>query len=139
MSRSISPKQIDHIGIAVRSLDDAIPLYRDVLGLELLGSERVESEQVRVAFMKIGETKIELLEPLSPESPIARHIEKRGEGIHHIALQVEGIQEELDRLADAGFRLLNKQPKPGAHGAQVAFIHPRSTRGVLYELCQPEA
>lgn len=139
MSRSISPKQIDHIGIAVRSLDDAIPLYRDVLGLELLGSERVESEQVRVAFMKIGETKIELLEPLSPESPIARHIEKRGEGIHHIALQVEGIQEELDRLADAGFRLLNKQPKPGAHGTQVAFIHPRSTRGVLYELCQPEA
>ncbi|QKG85949.1 methylmalonyl-CoA epimerase [Kroppenstedtia pulmonis] len=135
----MSPKQIDHIGIAVRSLDDAIPLYRDVLGLELLGSERVESEQVRVAFMKIGETKIELLEPLSPESPIARHIEKRGEGIHHIALQVEGIQGELDRLAEAGFHLLNKQPKPGAHGAQVAFIHPRSTRGVLYELCQPEA
>lgn len=139
MSRSISPTQIDHIGIAVQSLDDAIPLYRDVLGLELLGYETVKSEQVRVAFMKIGETKIELLEPLSPESPIARHLEKRGEGIHHIALQVEEIQEELDRLADAGLRLLNKQPKSGAHGTQVAFIHPRSTRGVLYELCQLKA
>ncbi|OYD09982.1 methylmalonyl-CoA epimerase [Paludifilum halophilum] len=134
----MSPKRIDHIGIAVRSLEQSVPLYRDVLGLKFLGYETVESEQVRVAFMEIGESRIELLEPLSPDSPIAGYMEKKGEGIHHIALRVDGIEQELDRLSASGFRLIHERPKVGAHGSRVAFVHPKSTLGVLYELCQPE-
>ncbi|SDW55083.1 methylmalonyl-CoA epimerase [Marininema mesophilum] len=137
MSNSLDPQKIDHIGIAVRSLETALPLYRDVLGLSYLGTERVDSEHVRVAFFKLGETKLELLEPTSEESAIARFIEKKGEGIHHIALRVEGIEGGLNKLSEAGLRLIHEQPKVGAGKAQVAFVHPRSTGGVLYELCEP--
>ncbi|MFD1436693.1 methylmalonyl-CoA epimerase [Kroppenstedtia eburnea] len=137
MKPVVSPEKIDHVGIAVKSLETAVPLYRDILGLPFLGEETVDSEQVRVAFFRLGEVKVELLEPTSPESPIARFIEKRGEGIHHIALSVKEIEGELEGLAAAGIRLIDERPKPGANGTQVAFLHPKSTLGVLYELCQP--
>ncbi|SFS92494.1 methylmalonyl-CoA epimerase [Marininema halotolerans] len=137
MSESLDLKKIDHIGIAVRSLEASLPLYRDIMGLTYLGMETVASEQVRVAFFKLGEAKLELLEPTSEESAIARFIEKKGEGLHHVALGVEGIDGELNKLSEAGLRLIHEQPKRGAGGAQVAFVHPRSTGGVLYELCEP--
>lgn len=137
MDPVISPKKIDHVGIAVKSLETAVPLYRDLLGLPFVGEETVESEQVRVAFFRLGEVKLELLEPTSPESPIARFIKQRGEGIHHIALRVEEIEDGLKGLEAAGIRLIHNHPKQGAKGAKIAFLHPKSTQGVLYELCQP--
>jgi len=137
MNRTVDPKKISHIGIAVRDLEAALPLYTDVLGLSLEGVETVESEGVKVAFLRIGETRIELLEPLGPDSPIASFLEKRGEGIHHIALEVDGIEERLSLLSEKGIRLINERPKQGAHGARIAFLHPKATGGVLYELCEP--
>lgn len=132
-----SPKRINHIGIAVKNLDESIQWYKEVLGLPFEGIEVIESEQVRVAFFRLGESRIELLEPLSDTSSIARHIQKRGEGIHHIALEVEGIQERLMDLASKGVSLINGEPKRGAHESLIAFLHPKSTGGVLMELCQP--
>lgn len=137
MGRTVDPQKINHIGIAVRDLDAALPLYTDVLGLPLEGVERVESEGVKVAFLRIGETRIELLEPLGPDSPIASFLEKRGEGIHHIALEVDGIEERLNLLSEKGIRLIHEHPRRGAHGAQIAFLHPKAMGGVLYELCEP--
>lgn len=137
MNRTVDPKKISHIGIAVRDLDASLPLYTEVLGLSLEGVETVESEGVKVAFLRIGETRIELLEPLGPDSPIASFLEKRGEGIHHIALEVDGIEERLSLLSEKGVRLINERPKQGAHGARIAFLHPKATGGVLYELCEP--
>ena len=137
MNKTVAPKKISHIGIAVKNLDAALPLYTDVLGLPLEGMETVESEGVRVAFLRIGETRIELLEPLSPDSPISSFLEKRGEGIHHIALEVDGIGQKLNWLSEKGVRLIHEQPKQGAHGALIAFLHPKATGGVLYELCEP--
>ncbi|PTM58582.1 methylmalonyl-CoA epimerase [Desmospora activa] len=133
----LHPHKIDHIGIAVRSLRKALPLYRDVWGMEYLGEETVVSEGVRVAFFRLGESKVELLEPLSDDSPIARFIHKRGEGVHHVALRVGNLEERLQQLKVAGIELINDQPKRGAGGNRVAFLHPRSTGGVLYELCEP--
>lgn len=130
------PRKIAHIGIAVSSIDQSLPFYTKQLGLVLQDVEVVESEQVRVAFLAIGESWIELLEPLSAESPIAKFIEKRGEGIHHIALDVDNITERLARLKQEGVQLLNETPKEGAHRAQIAFIHPKAAGGVLFELCQ---
>ncbi|GMB07718.1 methylmalonyl-CoA epimerase [Thermolongibacillus altinsuensis] len=129
-------KKIDHVGIAVKSLDEALPFYVETLGLECLGIEAVESEKVRVAFLKIGEAKIELLEPTAEDSPIAAFIEKRGEGIHHIALGVDDIQARIDELKANGIRMIHDQPKRGAGGANIAFMHPKSAHGVLYELCE---
>ncbi|KKK33265.1 lactoylglutathione lyase [Mesobacillus campisalis] len=129
-------KKVDHIGVAVRSLEEALPFYTDVLRLPLLGIEEVASERVKVAFLKVGEVKIELLEPTSSESPIARFIEKRGEGIHHVALGVDSIQERIDELKDKGIAMIQDKPKKGAHDALVAFMHPKSTGSVLYELCE---
>jgi len=129
-------KKVDHIGIAVKSLAETLPFYTDVLKLSLQGIETVESEGVKVAFLQIGETNIELLEPISAESPIAKFIEKRGPGIHHVALGVESITERLDEMKEKGIRLLQEEPKTGAHGALVAFVHPKSANGVLYELCE---
>ena len=129
-------KKVDHIGIAVRSLDEALPFYTDILQLPLLGVEVVVSEKVKVAFLKAGECKIELLEPTSEESPIAKHIEKRGEGIHHIALGVDSIQERINDMKENGIRMIQDVPKDGAGGALVAFMHPKSTGSVLYELCE---
>jgi methylmalonyl-CoA/ethylmalonyl-CoA epimerase len=129
-------KKVDHIGIAVKSLEAALPFYVDVLNLPLLGIEEVESEKLRVAFLQAGEAKIELLEPMSAESTIAKFIEKRGEGIHHVALGVDSIEERMKELKEKGIRMVQDEPKLGAGGAHVAFIHPKSTSGVLYELCE---
>lgn len=131
-----SPEKIDHIGIAVSSLDESLPFYVNQLKLCLDGIEEVASEQVKVAFLTIGKTRLELLEPLSEESPIARFIEKRGEGIHHIALGVKDIEGRLKELKENGIRLLNEEAKDGAEGAKVAFIHPKAAHGVLYELSE---
>lgn len=129
-------KKVDHIGIAVRSLDEALPFYIEVLQLEFLGIEEVDSQGVKVAFIKAGETKLELLEPTSEESPIAKFIEKRGEGLHHVALGVDSIQERINQMKEQGIRMLQDEPKIGAGGAQVAFLHPKSAGGILYEFCE---
>lgn len=128
--------KIAHIGIAVLSLDETIPFYRDSLGLTFEGIEEVPSEHVKVAFFKIGESSIELLEPLNEQSAIAKFIEKKGEGIHHIALDVNDIQGRLDTLKEQGIPLIHEQPKEGAHQSQVAFLHPKAANGVLFELCE---
>lgn len=128
-------KKVDHIGIAVKNLDETIPYYTETLGLKVLKIEEVASESVRVAFIDAGNVKLELLEPMSEQSAIHSFIEKKGEGIHHIAFGVEGIEERMIELREKGVRILNEQPKIGAGGAQVAFLHPKSSFGVLYELC----
>ncbi|WP_342525514.1 methylmalonyl-CoA epimerase [Chryseomicrobium sp. FSL W7-1435] len=132
-------KKVDHIGVAVNSLDEALPYYTETLGLPLLGIEEVESEQVKVAFLDAGNLKIELLEPMSEKSAIHTFLEKKGPGMHHIAFGVESIQTRLDDLKENGVRLLHEQPKTGAGGALVAFIHPKSSHGVLYELCEKQS
>jgi methylmalonyl-CoA/ethylmalonyl-CoA epimerase len=129
-------KKVDHIGIAVKSLDQTLPFYTEELKLPLLGIEEVESEKVKVAFLDAGQTHIELLEPTSPESAIAKYIEKRGEGIHHIALGVDSIQARLNELKEKGIRLIQEEAKIGAGGSKVAFLHPKAASGVLYELCE---
>jgi len=128
--------RIDHIGIAVRDLADSNELFRKLLGSAPYKSELVESEHVTTSFFQIGESKIELLVASDPESPIARFIEKRGEGIHHIAFEVQDIRAEIARLEAEGFIPLNREPKPGADNKLVAFLHPKSSNGVLVELCQ---
>ena len=128
--------RIDHIGIAVRKLADSNDLFRKLLGEAHYKIETVESEKVATSFFHIGESKIELLEASDPESPIAKFIEKRGEGIHHIAFEVADIHSEIQRLENEGFVALNKEPKRGADNKLVAFLHPKSANGVLVELCQ---
>lgn len=132
-------KKVDHIGIAVRNLDDVIPYYTETLGCPLLKIEEVESERVRVAFIDAGNIKLELLEPMDDSSAIFKFLEKKGEGIHHIAFGVENIEQRMDELREKGVRLLNEQPKKGAGGALVAFMHPKSSNGVLYEMCQKDS
>ncbi|SFX04179.1 methylmalonyl-CoA epimerase [Thermoactinomyces sp. DSM 45891] len=132
----MNPKKISHIGIAVRSLEESIPFYEEQLGLPLTSIEVVESEQVKVAFFDIGESRIELLEPIAPSSAIAKFIEKRGEGLHHLALEVADIRTCLQNLREQGTRLIHEEPKAGAHQMQIAFLHPKSTHGALMELCQ---
>lgn len=129
-------EKIDHIGIAVQSIEERLPYYRDALGLEYLGEEVVEAQNVRVAFLGIGESRIELLEPTSEDSPIAKFLGKRNEGIHHIAILVEDINAALENHIAQGSRLIDKTPRIGAHNMRIAFIHPKSTGGVLIELCQ---
>lgn len=131
-----SPEKIDHIGIAVKNLEESVQFYTQVLGLKLEGIDTVESENVRVAFLAIGETRLELLEATSGDSAIAKFIEKKGEGIHHIALKVDNQQDRLNALKNAGIQLINETPKLGAHNNLVAFMHPKATKGVLIELCQ---
>ena len=127
---------LDHIGIAVRSLG-LTKIYED-LGLTVDHVETVETQRVKTAFLSVGDSNLELLEPTSPDSPIAKFIEKRGEGIHHICLRVENIEEHLARLKAAGYRLINESPVPGAHGCRVAFLHPAAGNGVLIELSEKE-
>lgn len=128
--------RIDHIGIAVRNMADSNELFHKLLGTPHYKVEAVESERVATSFFQVGESKIELLEASDPESPIAKFIEKRGEGIHHIAFEVDDIHAEIQRLESEGFVPLNREPKPGADNKLVAFFHPKSTNGVLVELCQ---
>ena len=129
---------LDHLGIAVRSLDEAVPLYEQALGLRCLGREEVASQKVRAAFFDAGGVHLELLEPTSPDSPVARFLADRGEGIHHLAFRTDDIDGQLRQAAGAGVRLIHERPFEGAAGKLVAFLHPKSTRGVLTELCMPK-
>ena len=128
--------KIEHIGIAVKNIEEANKVYASLLGVAHYKTESVESEGVATSFFKCGDSKIELLEATNEDSPIAKFIEKRGEGIHHIAFAVEDIKAELLRLEKEGFQILNKEPKRGADNKWVAFVHPKGTNGVLVELCQ---
>lgn len=128
-------EKVDHIGIAVKSIEDSLPYYTETLGLKLIHIEEVLSEKVRVAFIDSGNVKLELLQPIDETSTIYSFIEKKGEGIHHVAFGVTNIQERLQELKEKGVRLIQEIPKIGAGGAQVAFIHPKASGGVLYELC----
>ncbi|WP_079516346.1 methylmalonyl-CoA epimerase [Rossellomorea marisflavi] len=132
-------KKVDHIGVAVRSIEDALPFYEGVLGIPLLKVEEVDNQGVKVAFLDAGNLKIELLEPISDQSPVSGFIEKRGEGLHHIAFSVETIEERIQELKEKGVRMIDENPKTGAGGASVAFLHPKSSKGVLYELCEKKA
>ena len=132
----MKPTHIEHIGIAVNSIAEAIPFYEKVLGLKCYNIEEVADQKVKTAFFKIGQTKIELLESTDPEGPVGRFIEKRGEGIHHIAFAVDGIEERLREAEQAGIRLIDTTPRAGAEGLSIAFLHPKSTFGVLTELCE---
>jgi len=131
----VSMHKVEHIGIAVKDLSASISLYERLLGSPCYKTERVDSEQVNTAFFQTGETKIELLQGLLPESTITRFVEKKGEGIHHIAFEVTDIHSEMQRLAAAGFTLLNEVPKAGADNKWICFLHPKDTNGVLIELC----
>lgn len=129
-------QKINHIGIAVSSLEAHIPFYRDVLKLQYKGTETVEDQKVRLAVFGVGEVNVELLEPTSPDSPIAAFIEKRGEGIHHLSYQVDDIEAQIGALKAAGVQMIDEKPRGGAHGSRIAFVHPRSSGKVLSELTQ---
>ncbi len=129
-------KKISHIGIAVQSIDETLPFYRDQLGMAFKGAEEVPEQKVRVAMLQIGESKIELLEPTSPDSPVARFLEKSGPGIHHIAYEVADIEAAIAGLQQDGVRMIDAVPRNGAHDTRIAFVHPKSSTGVLTELCQ---
>lgn len=129
-------EKIEHIGIAVKNIEEANKVYEELLGLSPYKMESVESEGVNTSFFQTGESKIELLEATKPESAIAKFIEKKGEGIHHIAFAVKDIKAEMTRLSNEGFTILNEEPKMGADNKLVCFIHPKNTKGVLVELCQ---
>lgn len=132
-------KKIDHIGIAVKDLNQSLPFYTEMLGVRFVGFEYVASEKVNVAFLEIGDTRLELLEAADADSPIAKFIEKKGEGIHHIAFQSDAVADHLRDLKEREIGLIHEVPKAGAHGNLVAFLHPKSTHGVLMELCQPRS
>jgi len=131
------PICIDHLGIAVESLEEASHLYRDVFGLACGETEEIQDQKVRVAFFQLGEVRIELLEATASDSPIAKYIEKKGPGLHHVAYRVADLPATLEALKSAGVRLIDETPRVGAHGMQIAFAHPKSTGGVLTEFCQP--
>jgi methylmalonyl-CoA/ethylmalonyl-CoA epimerase len=127
---------IEHIGIAVRNLEESIKFYEDTFGLKCYAIEEVKDQKVRTAFIKVGQTKIELLESTEPEGPIGKFIEKRGEGVHHIAFAVNNIELALTEIEKKGIQVIDKQPKNGVEGLEIAFLHPKSTFGVLIELCE---
>src|SRR5512145_2578244 len=129
-------KKINHIGVAVKSIAAAAPFYRDVLGMTFEGTETVAEQKVKVAFFSVGESRIELLEPTADDSPVAKFLEKNGEGTHHIAYEVDDLVATLEKLKAAGVRLIDEVPRCGAHGTRIAFLHPKASGGVLTELCQ---
>jgi len=128
--------KVDHIGIAVKSIDEALKFYEDVLGIKCVSQEVVEEQKVKVAFLPIGDTEVELLESTEEDGPVAKFIEKKGEGIQHIAYKVDDIEKTIEELKEKGIRLIDEKPRYGAGGAKIAFLHPKSTFGVLIELCQ---
>ena len=128
--------QIDHIGIAVKSLADAVKVYEQTMALEVSGYDQVDEQGVRVAMIPVGESRIELLEPMHSDSPIEKFMARRGEGIHHIAVRVDNIEEALERFKKSGARLIDTTPRVGAHNTRIAFVHPSSTHGVLLELVE---
>ncbi len=130
--------KIDHLGIAVHSIEEAKKLFQDTLGLKFEGSETVAEQKVTTAFFPVGDSEVELLESTAPDGPIAKYLEKRGEGIQHIAFRVENIEEALAELKEKGIRLIDEKPRMGAGGAKIAFLHPKSTHGVLIELSERE-
>ena len=131
--------RIDHLGIAVQSIEEVLPYYENVLGLKCYAIEEVADQKVKTAFLKVGEVKIELLEPTSPESPIAKFLEKGGRGVHHMAFAIEdGVANALAECDEKGIRLIDQTPRPGAEQMSIAFLHPKSTVGVLTELCEPQ-
>jgi methylmalonyl-CoA/ethylmalonyl-CoA epimerase len=132
----MKPSHIEHIGIAVKNLESAIIFYEKVLGLSCYSIEEVPEQKVRTAFFMVGQTKIELLETTDPDGSIGKFIDKRGEGIHHIAFSVENLEEQLTRVSEMGITLIDKKPRKGAEGLDIAFLHPRSSSGVLIELCE---
>ena len=129
-------KKIEHLGIAVESIDSSLKVYEALLGAKCYKVENVESEGVKTAFIQIGESKIELLEATDPTSPIAKFLTKKGKGIHHIAFDTDDIESEINRLKNEGFELIHQSPKNGADNKMIAFLHPKSTDGILVELCQ---
>lgn len=132
----MNPKYIEHIGIAVKNLDEAILFYEKILGMTCYTIEEVKDQKVRTAFFMVGQTKIELLESTDPDGPIGKFIEKKGEGVHHIAFAVDQIENTLSEIESKGVQLIDKLPRKGAEGLQIAFLHPKSTMGVLTELCE---
>jgi len=134
----MKPSHIEHIGIAVKILDEAIPLYEKLLGVKCYRIEEVTDQKVRTAFFRVGQTKIELLESTDPDGPIGKFIEKKGEGIHHIALAVSELDKKLGELNEMGIQLIDQTSRKGAEGLNIAFLHPKSTHGVLIELCEGE-
>jgi len=131
--------KIDHLGIAVASIAERKNFWTEVLGLSLAGSETVQEQKVTTAFLPVGESEIELLESTTPDGPIAGYLEKRGEGIQHVAFQVENIEAVLEELKAKGIRLIDEKPRRGAGGAKIAFLHPKATNGILVELCEKES
>ena len=131
-------KHIDHIGIAVKSIDQAKKFYTEILGLKIEGIENVADQKVNVAFLPITDSELELVESTHPDGPVAKYIEARGEGIQHIAFRVEDIEQTLAELKEKGVRLIDEKPRKGAGGARIAFIHPKETNGVLVEICERE-
>ncbi len=134
----MKPTHIEHIGIAVNSLDESIPYYEKVLGLECYAIEEVKDQKVKTAFFKVGDTKIELLEPTDEDSPVAKYIAKKGQGIHHLAFAMPDVEGALKEAEDQGIRLIDQEPRKGAEGLQIGFLHPKSTNGVLTEFCGKE-
>jgi len=129
-------EKIDHIGIAVRSIENTSELFSNILGLKVAGEEIVEEQKVKIAFLPLGDSELELLESTSPEGPIAKFIEKKGEGIQHIAFRVDNIEKALEKLKKEGVRLIDEKPRYGAGGAKIAFLHPKGTNGILIELSE---
>lgn len=134
----MKPTHIEHIGIAVSSLDESIPYYEKVLGLECYAIEEVADQKVRTAFFQVGDTKIELLESTDPQGPIGKFIDKKGPGIHHLAFAMDNVGEALQHAREQGVRLIDDQPRRGAEGLKIGFLHPKSTQGVLTEFCGKE-
>ncbi len=128
--------KIDHLGIAVNSIDEGKKFWTDILGLGFEGSETVEEQKVTTAFFPVGESEVELLESTAPDGPVAKYIEKKGEGIQHVAFRVDDIEKALIELKEKGIRLIDEKPRKGAGGAKIAFLHPKATNGVLVELCE---
>lgn len=134
----MKPTHIEHIGIAVSSLEEAIPYYENVLGLECYAIEEVADQKVRTAFFRVGDTKIELLESTDPQGPIGKFLEKKGPGVHHLAFAMENVGKALQDAGDQGIKLIDEVPRKGAEGLKIGFLHPRSTQGVLTEFCGKE-
>ncbi len=132
----MNPTHIEHIGIAVKNLEESVAYYEKVFGLKCYAIEEVKEQKVRTAFFKVGATKIELLESTDPEGPVGKFVEKKGEGVHHVAFAVENLQEKLDFAQEQGVTLIDKSPRKGAEGLNIGFLHPKSTFGVLTELCE---
>jgi methylmalonyl-CoA/ethylmalonyl-CoA epimerase len=132
----MKPTVVDHIGIAVKSIDEALAFWQSALGVKCTGVEEVEEQKVKTAFLPIGDTEVELLEATSEESPVAKFIEKKGEGIHHLAIRVENLEAALAELKEKGIRLIDETPRYGAGGAKIAFVHPKSTGGILLEISE---